>query len=237
MTYCWPSNLRFQPQRVGEKLETSHFPWKRFLLRISELKTRTSDLLSQGQLGECTWIPGQRRLTDTACIWLQLNLSGKILLSVCGCCIAGPGLKLASEPQLRQFSQCESQLWSRAPLGVKEELSTTRSRFMLGQLSRYQAVGNQHSWSLLILSQQIWLGIIWVTLLGVPSMTHVPYLHSPPSVCHFASSGTKKRGRLHESAVGGAGAHWHTCPGSGSGLSPDLSWPLSGELSSIWEGN
>lgn len=48
--------------------------------------------------------------------------------------------------------------------------------------------------SVLILSQQIWLGIIWVILLGVPSMTHVPYLHSPPSVCHFASA--EKKGRV-----------------------------------------
>lgn len=39
MTSRWPANSRFQPRHVGEKFETSRFPWMRVLLQTSKVAT------------------------------------------------------------------------------------------------------------------------------------------------------------------------------------------------------
>lgn len=109
---------------MGQKLETSHFPWMLFLLQISEvatysrmfLKTRRMNQIkssqivlhpqahmrreakAQSQLEECTaWNPGKLKLTLTQPVLGFRRFCGEFLWSVLGCCIAGREVVVRSD--------------------------------------------------------------------------------------------------------------------------------------------
>lgn len=172
---------------------------------------------AQSQLTDCTaWNPGQLQLTLTRPVSGFRKFCGEFLLSVCGCCIAGPEVVRSDMATVfHSVSAIISCVHRHHFISIKSESCRP------GRPSGYHAVETQHSSLVLIVTTNL----SSVNHLGNPRPCPQPdsSIFALPICLSFCF----------KTDAGGVGTQGHTWPGSGSVLAPDLSWLLFCELSSI----